>query len=243
MTVDVRQAISLVSQRIVLAPGQVEAPSPFGRGTVEKRFREGLITEAQFRTEMTGLGYIGATIDRSLAVAKLEHEFDNFQDRLTAIETALAQGAITLADAKLQILDLVPDQSKALLIYQIWVYKLTPKPKAVTPDEAPTLTVAKLLSAFSAGVLGESALRAELEARLYSPEDIGYLIAIEKAAVAKPKPIEQKLLTIAQLNAMLAAGIMTPAEFITQLLDRNYSQENAARLLGLEMIKINARSG
>lgn len=243
MAVDVRSAISLISQRIVLAPGQVETPSPFGRGTVEKRYREGLIDEAQFRTELARLGYIGATIDRSLAVAKLEHQYDDFSDRLTALETALTNGVVTLAEAKLQLLDLVPDQAKALLIYQIWVYKMSPKPKTMTPDEAPTLTVAKLLSAYSAGVLGEAQLRAELAAREYTPADIDLLIATEQAGMAKPTAAKQKLLTLAQLNAMLAAGIMTTDEYVAELLARGYSEDDTARLLGLELIKINARTG
>lgn len=242
MSVDVRQALALISQRIVLAPNQIDVPSPMGRGTVEKRYREGLITEAQLRTEMASLGYIGATIERSLIVARLERQYDNYQDRLTAIETALSNEVLTLAEAKLQLLDLVPDQSKALLIYQIWVYKLSPKPKTLTPEVAPTLTVGKLLSAYSAGVLGESALRAELAARLYSAPDIELMIAIEVAGVPKPTAAKAKLLTLAQLNAMLAAGIITTDEFVAELLARGYSDDDAARLLGLEMIKINARA-
>jgi hypothetical protein len=241
MTVEVRQAISLISQRIVLAPAQVEAPSPFGRGTIEKRFREGLITEAQFRQEMQSLGYIGATIDRSLAIAKLEHEFDNFQDLLTAVETAYDKDIFTPAEAKHHVLMLVPDQGKALLLFNLMDWKKRPKPKALTPEEPPTLTVAKLLSAFSAGVLGEAQLRAELATRLYSPADIELLIATEIAHLPKPTAAQVKKLTLAELKAALAMGLMSPAEFTAELIRRKYSQSDAQLLLGMEMIKISER--
>jgi len=242
MSVDVRQAISLISQRIVLAPAQVEVPSPFGRGTVEKRFREGLITEAQFRQEMQSLGYIGATIDRSLVLAKLEHQFDNFSDKLDALGVAYDKDIITYAEIKVQLLELISDQEKALLILELLDYKKRPAPKAVTPEKTPTLTVSQLLAAFVAGTLTEPLLRSELAERGYSEEDIVLLVSTEAARLAKPTTTQRKLLTLAQLNAMLAAGILTIDEFVAELLARNYSEEDAARLLGLEMIKINARA-
>jgi len=242
MAVDVRQAISLISQRIVLAPPSVSEISPSGKSTPQKRYREGLITEAQFGTEMTSLGYSAPAIEQALRQAKLEREFDLFSDHLDALQVAYDKDIITYEELKSQLLDLVPDQPKALQLLELWDYKKLPTPKAVTPEKVPTLTVSQILAAFVAGTLSEASLKAELAERGYSTEDIILLVSTEAARLAKPTTAQRKILTLAQLNAMLAAGIMTVDEFIAELLARNYSEEDAARLLGLEMIKINARA-
>ena len=242
MTVDVRQAISLISQRIVLAPPSVSEISPSGKSTPQKRYREGLITEAQFGTEMTSLGYSASAIAQALTQAKLDHEFDNFSDKLDALGVAYDKDLITYAELKVQLLALITDSEKALLILELLDYKKQPTPKAVTPEKTPTLTVSQLLAAFVAGTLTEPLLRSELAERGYSEEDIVLLVSTEAARLAKPTTTQRKLLTLAQLNAMLAAGILTIDEFVAELLARNYSEEDAARLLGLEIIKINARA-
>ncbi len=242
MAVDVRQAISLISQRVVLAPPSVAEISPAGKTTPQKRYREGLITEAQFGQEMQSLGYSAPAIAQALKQAKLEREFDNFSDHLDALGVAYDKDVITYEELKVQLLALIPDQEKALLTLELLDYKKRPTPKAVTPEKVPTLTVSQLLAAFVAGTLTEPLLRSELADRGYSEEDIVLLVSTEAARLAKPTTAQRKLLTLAQLNAMLAAGIMNTDEFIAELLSRNYSDEDAARLLGLEIIKIRARA-
>jgi len=242
MAVDIRPALSLVAQRIVLAPPSVAEISPSGKGTPQKRYREGLITEREFGGEMQSLGYSAPAIEQALTQAKLEREFDLFSDKLSALQVAYDKDIITYEQLKSQLLELVPDQPKALQLLELYDFRKRPQPKAVAAEKVPTLTVSQLLAGYVAGTLSEPLLRSELAERGYSTEDIVLLVSTEAARLAKPTQTQRKLLTLAQLNAMLAAGILTTDEFLGELLARNYSEEDAARLLGLQMIKINARA-
>ena len=242
MAVEVGPVISFLAQRIVPAPPQVEVPGPTARTTPIKRYREGLLTEASFRAEMASLGWSPTDIDRSLVQARLERDFDNFQDRLAIIKDQFAKDILSFAEMKVQVLALIPDQAKALLTVDLLDFEKRPKPKAVAPEEAPTLTVAKLLSAFAAGVLAEPALRAELAERGFTPEDINLLVAIERARLPKPKPPTMKTLSLSELRAMLSLGIITPQEFSSELLERGYSSEDTERLLTLELSRLLART-
>lgn len=242
MAAEIGPVLSFLLQRIVPTPFQVEAPRPTARSTPLKRFREGLSTETTFRAEMAWLGWSAPDIERSLIQARLEREFDDFQDRLNTLEEAYNKDFITFAEMKLQVLTLIPDQAKALLVVDLLDFKKRPKPKPLTPPEVPTLTVGKLLSAFAALVLPEAELRAELARRLFSPEDIDLLVATEIANLPKPKPAERAKLTLADLRALLALGILTPEEFLTELIARKYSQQDAEALMALEMSKALARA-
>ena len=242
MAVNIGPALSLVAQRIVLAPPSISEISPSGKGTPQKRYREGLITEQEFAQEMQSLGYSAPAIEQALTQAKLEREFDLFSDKLSALQVAYDKDIISYEQLKSQLLELVPDQPKALQLLELYDFRKRPQPKAVTAEKVPTLTVSQLLAAYRAGALGEDGLKSELAERGYSTEDIIMLVSTESAKLAKPTTTAQKQLTLAQLSSLLALGIISPDEYITELLDRNYSEENAARLLGLEMIKINARA-
>lgn len=242
MAVEVGPIISFLAQRIVVAPPEVEAPRPTARATPVKRYREGLLTEPAFRAEMMSLGWGAQDIERSLVQAKLERDFDIFQDRLRRLEEAFQKDIITYEEMKSQVLALVPDQPKALILVDLFDFSKRPKPKLLTPEEPPTLTVAKLLSAFAAGILSEPALRSELTERGFTPEDTSLLVATEKARLPKPKPPTMKTLSLAELRAMLSLGIISPEEFLAELLERQYSQEDASNLLALEMARITART-
>lgn len=241
MAVEIGSAISLLSQRIVAAPPSVEPPGPIGAGTIVKRYREGLILEPQARLELASLGYAPLRISQEIIVAQLEREFDDFADRLDAVEQAFNKDIISEAEMKMQVLTLLPDQAKALLVVQLLDYKKRPKPKAVTAEEAPTLSVAKLIAAWKAGVLSRPDLARELAERGYSAEDVEIMIRTEEAKLPKPKPAALKLISLADLRAMLAAGIILPQEFRAELVERTYSPEDADRILGLELARQAAR--
>ena len=242
MTVEVGPIISFLAQRIVLAPSQVDPPSPLARGTPVKRFREGLLTEATFRAEMAALGWSPTDIDRSLVQARLERAFDDFQDRLAALEDAYNKDIITLAELQVQLLALIPDQAKALVVLDRMDFAKRPKPKPLAAPEVPTLTVGRLLAAFKAGVLAEPGLRSELAERGYEPVDIDIMLATEAARLPKPKAPALRQLSLGDLRAMLATGILTPEEFRAELLGRGYSPEDADNLLALELSRIMARA-
>lgn len=239
---EVGPIIAFLSQKIVLAPSQVEVPAPLARGTPVKRFREGLLTEATFRGEMATLGWSPIDIERSLVQAQLERAFDDFQDRLNTLEDAFNKDLVTFEDLKVRLLELIPDQAKALVVLDRMDFAKRPKPKPVAPEEPPTLTVGRLLAAFKAGVLPEPGLRSELAERGYTPEDIDIMIATETARLPKPKAPALRLISLGDLKAMLALGVLTPEEFRAELIERKYSPEDADALLGLELIKAQARA-
>lgn len=242
MAAEVGPVIAFLAQRIVTAPPELEAPRPTARATPVKRFREGLILEPQFRQEETDLGWSKTDIDRTLVQAKLERAFDDFTDRLNTLEEAFNKDLLTFAEFKFQVQGLIVDPAKALLVVELADFRKRPKPKALTPEEPPTLTVGRLLAAFKAGVLPEPGLRAELAERGYEPVDIDIMIATETARLPKPKAPALRTVSLGDLKAMLAVGILTPQEFLAELLGRGYSQEDADNLLALELSRIMART-
>lgn len=242
MAVEIGPVISFLAQRIIAAPPEVEVPRAFGRGTPIRRFREGLITEAAFRQELQDLGYPPQEVERALELAALERDYDLFQDRLRVVQEAFEKDIISFEEMKVQVLALVPDEPKALTLVDLYDFRKRPKPKALTPEEPPTLTVGRLLAAFRAGVLGEPGLRSELAERGFSAEDIDIMIAVETARLPKPKPAQLRALSLGDLRAMLALGVITPEEFRAELLERAYSPEDADRLMALELSRIIART-
>jgi len=241
MTVNVSKALSLIAQRIIAAPPEVSVPRPFGRGTPVRNFREGISLEPQFRQELASLGYVGTDIDRALTLAVLEHRYDLFTDRLSVVKEAYEKDILSYEEMKFQVLQLIPDQEKALTLVELYDFSKRPKPKTLTPEEPPTLTVGRILSAYKAGVLTEEQLRTELGARAYSPTDIDILVATETAKLPKPKAAARKLLSLGDLRAMFDLGIITTEEFEAALMDRDYTPEDAARIIILQQARQAAR--
>lgn len=242
MAVDIGPVLSLVSQRIILAPSSVSDVTPAGKTTPQKRYREGMINEGQFRQEMTSLGYSGPAIDQALIQSTLERQYDLYTDKLAALQVGYDKDLINYDQLRVQVLEVVPDQPKALQLLELWDFRKRPAPKTVTPDKIPTLTVTQLLSAWKAGVLLEAELTAELLERNYSGEDAAILIATEIAKMEKPTAAKQKALTLTELKAALSWAMITPAEFLAELVSRGYSQEDAELIVGIEVNKILARS-
>ena len=241
MAVEVGPIISFLALRIVLAPSEVDVPRPTARATPVKRFREGLITEVTFRLELRSLGWTDPEIDRSLVQARLERDFDDFQDRLAALEDAFNKDLITFAEMKAQLLALIPDPAKALIVVDRLDFAKRPKPKPLTPEEPPTLTVGRLLAAFKAGIFTREALGEELAERGYSPADVELMIRTEEARLPKPKEAARKLLALGDLRAMFDLGVLTEEEFRTELISRTYTPEDAERIVNLQLARQRAR--
>lgn len=79
---------------------------------------------------------------------------------------------------RLQMVDYTEALATALTQLEI-VRKYKP-PEAPAPEKIPTLSVGTLRMAFREGVLSESALRAELAARGYTPGDVELIVVLEK---------------------------------------------------------------
>ena len=77
-----RQWISSWAVNELLIPPEDLGTTPqeeiraYGRGTVIKRYKEGLIDDEEFRQEMELLGYSSALIGQALILARLERDFD-----------------------------------------------------------------------------------------------------------------------------------------------------------------------
>ena len=241
MAVDISRALSLISQRIVFVPNQVEVPSPLGRSTAIKRFREGLTTEPLFRQELELLGYGPGEIERAFSLARLERQFDLFEDRLATLREAYEKDIISFAEMKHQVITLIPDTEKALILVELYDFRKRPMPKPLLPEEPQTLTVGRILAAYKAGVITEVVLRAEMKERLYSPEDIDILVATETARLPKPKIEKRKEIALGDLRALFDLGVLSPQEFKDELIERKFSDEDAALMVTLQQARQVAR--
>ena len=110
---------------------------------------------------------------------------------------------------------------------------------ATERDKLPKPTVAKqallslsdLRALFDLGQLTAAEFRAQLlpPYRDYTPQDADYLVRLQQARqrAKMPKPPTLKELPLADIKAQLTLGVITPEEFYTELLSRNYSATDA----------------
>ena len=68
------------------------------------------------------------------------------------------------------------------------------------------------------------------------------MIATETARLPKPKAPALRQVSLGDLKAMLALGLLSPEEFRAELIERGYTPEDADALLGLELARIMARA-
>jgi len=66
----------------------------YGRGTIIRRYREGMISETEFREEMRMLGYTPPQMERFLTLARLEYDYDFAMDQLRIAQEAYRVGVI-----------------------------------------------------------------------------------------------------------------------------------------------------
>lgn len=234
--------LSRIAQRIVVAPPTVDPPSPRGGATSLRRFREGILVEAQLRRELATDGYGPADIERLVNQARLEREFDDFSDRLAVIEDAFNKDRLTDPEMEVQVRDLIVDPPKAALVVERLRFAKLPKPKAIEPPRIPTLTTAQVLAAWAAELLTLDQAREELLARNYSAFDAAVLLALQASRKPAPKPPVRKQLSTAELNAMLPLGLVTPEDYIAELISRGYTPNDAQALLGLQVARALARA-
>jgi len=81
-------AIELARAKEEVGSTQEEEVRATGRGTAIKRFREGLITEAELEAELRMLGYSPAWIERLKIIARLERDYDFAMTVLRYVKTA-----------------------------------------------------------------------------------------------------------------------------------------------------------
>lgn len=241
MTVDISRVLSVISLAIVLAPPEVQAPGPIGRATAVKRYKEGLTNAQSLRAELLLLGYSQSQADQSLTQADLERDYDTWSDRIAALKAAYLDGRVPDEQLLALLLELVPDAVKSQALADLWLELKLPKVAAPKAAAIPTLSVAQLLAAYTAGVLTAAALAAELAERQYSPEDAALLVDTATARLPRPTQAEAAAIPLADLRALLALGKVTAAAFRAELVRRKYAPADADLMLGLEQARIAAR--
>jgi hypothetical protein len=87
-------------------------------GIAVKRFKEGMTTESQYRSELTILGYTDQQFPQYLAAAQMEFAYDYITDLISAYRDAAAKGQISLDDfrARLVSLGVVPARVEAYVL-------------------------------------------------------------------------------------------------------------------------------
>ncbi len=153
------------------------------------RFKKGDISESEFAEGLSRLGitedWVQTEIERATA-----YKLTKVKEETTTVAKALTEAKYSRA---FKVGLLTEDQYRAALeslkyaSEDVDLLVELNTPEKPHPDEIKTLTVGELKSAFRVGVLSETELRNELEARRYPAADIETLVETEKA---KLKPTE-----------------------------------------------------
>jgi len=89
ITIDeLRAGLAALGIRRDVGSTQEEEVRAYGRGTVIKRYREGVITDAELENELRMLGYSPQWIERLKQVARLERDYDFAMTVLSYVKTA-----------------------------------------------------------------------------------------------------------------------------------------------------------
>lgn len=96
--IDFRVALDTIVRKTEEPTAEEQELRAAGRGTVQRRFREGLILEGQFRQEMDLLGYTAPETARYLDLATLEFDTNLSLDLLAAYRAGLRANRLTEAE-------------------------------------------------------------------------------------------------------------------------------------------------
>ena len=123
----------LQAERLVYPEDIYQTPQEevraYGRGTVIRRYKEGLIDDADFRQEMALLGYTAVLIEQTLVLARLERDFDYCMDRLHAAHEAYAVGVLDDTTFPQELVTFMVDGRKIKLEHEKAMYRKLPKVK------------------------------------------------------------------------------------------------------------------
>lgn len=123
----VGRIISLVAQRVVTAPPEVQETRGVGKAVVIRRYKEGLILEPGAREELITLGYSLSEIEQTLVQARLEREYDIWADKVAALKSAYLKGYVLEGELLTELDELIPDTSHARAIAESWLFQKAKK--------------------------------------------------------------------------------------------------------------------
>jgi len=163
--------------------------------TLKRAFRDGLITESDFRAELIARDYGPVDIDMlvALELATIAEEMRKMPAKvkvatLGTLRAAFREGLISESDLKseLEARDYGADDIDLIIgVERVKIEEAEARILAeelkVEPEKVRVATLGTLRMAFREGVISEGELRSELEARDYGAEDIDLIVDVELA--------------------------------------------------------------
>jgi SOS response regulatory protein OraA/RecX len=204
-----------------------------GYSSALQRFRQGYTTEPQLRQELAMLGYTPAQIDRLVALAKLQMDYELTNRFASAVFSAYRRGKLSL------------EQARALLAQQglnaEWLDRWA-RLEATIPHEDLQKTPEEEVRAYGSGVvirrfkegfIDETQFRQELAMLGYTPAQIERLVVL--ARLEYDYEFARDQLEIAREG--YRAGVLTDDEFLQFLAAIPIGAEKARAYLALEQYR------
>ena len=210
-------------------------------GVLRKAYREEVITEADFRRELTERRYSPEDIEVMVALERrvIEERHREVPEKipevpLSTLRAAFREGIISEEEltAELEARRYTPEDIELLL--EVERARI---PAPVVPE----VSEATLRRAFRDEVIDEAALRAELERRGYSPDDVDMIVAIESQVIEKRHqevPVKMRIVSEATLRAAFREEIISEAALRGELEARNYGPGDIDLIVALERKRV-----
>ena len=200
------------------------------RGALERAFREGVITEKEFRKRLIDLGFTEESANIIVETAKASMKPDFRKPTRALLENAFKLGVISEADFLEKLQEIGYDRETAELIVNT-VKKQIEKSLEIKPRK---MSVSQVLDAYFEGVIDLRTALDKLKLLGYSEEDATTLIKTEEKKRA-PRP---KKASLGALREAFRYGIITEHEFLAKLRELGYSYDEARMIVETEKKKI-----
>ena len=190
-------------------------------------------TEQEVRQELARRRFSASDVDLLIVQMRAAPPPPTAQLNIGQLSTAYQLGDITEDILRVELGNRGYKTSDVgLLVSQ---FRLAP------PPPPPTLSVSQLQSAFVRDIITEDELRAELTARQYVPDDVARLVELAVAVPDKPTPARVAELSLSELRALYAVGMIEDLALLVRLERLGYRGSDATLLLQAEMVKRAAR--
>ncbi len=221
---------------VLVSQIRYEPPVPAAQLTLDQlrtALSTGDRTEQEVRQELRSRRFAAADVDLLIAQMRAAPPPPTAQLNIGQLRTAYQLGDVTEDVLRVELGNRgYAPGDVSLLVSQ---FRVAPAPPP------PTLSVSQLQSAFQRGIVTEDALRAELTERGYAPADVDRLVELARAVPEKPTPARVVDLSLGELRALYAMGLVDDVPFLLRLERLGYRGDDAMLLLQASMLKRAAR--
>lgn len=145
-----------------------------------KAFRDGILSEAEFRAYLIQLKTPPELIDKIVNAQKLQHQIER-EERITkATQARYMKRTLSSAEALTRLLAMGYDGEKAAYLIGVWTDEREAKISRIS--------VRDLSEAFSQQLIPESRYRQELEERNFPADDIDILVLLKGKTTSEANP-------------------------------------------------------